>query len=220
MQSVQITGQRSVFFDNLQLQLWTDKMPKKQPKNAFFYFMLHFKEEERRRGRQFNSLADVSAAASKPWQVKTSDFLWLEFSQKMNFFCRSFTYRKWLPRNGVRLRNKPRIRKSVQKRKWKSTRRKESLCRLSRKNRSNRNRNIVRWCVQFRARLWTRLPTTVSLRRVDHAMDDDDTWSGSSLKFIFLSLPIKQSRRKSLSSFPEIILSTWTKTIYQPRLRW
>lgn len=47
-------------------------MPKKQPKNAFFYFMLHFKEEERRRGRQFNSLADVSAAASTPWQKMTA----------------------------------------------------------------------------------------------------------------------------------------------------
>lgn len=66
-------------------------MPKKQPKNAFFYFMLHFKEEERRRGRQFNSLSDVSAAASKPWQVKTRDFFVVRIFAEDKFFL-SFFY--------------------------------------------------------------------------------------------------------------------------------
>lgn len=46
-------------------------MPKKQPKNAFFHFMMHFKEEERRRGRHYGSLGDVSTAASKHWEKMT-----------------------------------------------------------------------------------------------------------------------------------------------------
>ncbi|KAG4080743.1 hypothetical protein HA402_005923 [Bradysia odoriphaga] len=47
-------------------------MPKKPPKNGFFYYMLHFKEEERRKGRHYNALSDVSAAASMTWQTMTA----------------------------------------------------------------------------------------------------------------------------------------------------
>lgn len=47
-----------------------NNMPKKQPKNAFFYFMLEVKRNEEKRGRRFsNGLAGVSEIASKLWNV-------------------------------------------------------------------------------------------------------------------------------------------------------
>lgn len=45
-------------------------MPKKQPKNAFFFFMCAYMKREQNRGRRFpNGLADVSAPASDEWNV-------------------------------------------------------------------------------------------------------------------------------------------------------
>lgn len=46
-------------------------MPKKPPKNAFFFFMLYVKQKEEARGRRFvNGMADVSAVASELWNVR------------------------------------------------------------------------------------------------------------------------------------------------------
>lgn len=46
-------------------------MPKKQPKNAFFFFMLDVKRKEEARGRRFpNGLAGVSEMASEQWNVR------------------------------------------------------------------------------------------------------------------------------------------------------
>lgn len=45
-------------------------MPKKTPKNAFFYFMLDFKRKEEQRGERFAGMGEVSAAASPKWNVR------------------------------------------------------------------------------------------------------------------------------------------------------
>lgn len=51
-------------------------MPKKPPKNAFFFFMLYVKRKEEARGRRFpNGLADVSLMASERWTVSCVFFL-------------------------------------------------------------------------------------------------------------------------------------------------
>lgn len=46
-------------------------MPKKPPKNAFFFFMLDVKRKEEARGLRFsNGLAGVSEVASAQWNVR------------------------------------------------------------------------------------------------------------------------------------------------------
>lgn len=56
-------------------------MPKKPPKNAFFFYMLHFKDQEARRGKHYGALMEVSKAASDSWKVSETkaEFLWLGF---------------------------------------------------------------------------------------------------------------------------------------------
>ncbi|PZC82168.1 hypothetical protein B5X24_HaOG210976 [Helicoverpa armigera] len=44
-------------------------MPKKAPKNAFFYFMLNYKDEQQKKGINYGSLADVSVAAGEVWKT-------------------------------------------------------------------------------------------------------------------------------------------------------
>ncbi|CAB3227826.1 unnamed protein product [Arctia plantaginis] len=43
-------------------------MPKKAPKNAFYYFMLDFKEEQQKKGIHYENLAEVSKAADPEWR--------------------------------------------------------------------------------------------------------------------------------------------------------
>ncbi|KAJ8720054.1 hypothetical protein PYW07_012097 [Mythimna separata] len=43
-------------------------MPKKAPKNAFYYFMLDFKDEQSKKGINYASLAEVSKAADPEWR--------------------------------------------------------------------------------------------------------------------------------------------------------
>lgn len=46
-------------------------MPKKTPKNAFFFFMLEFKRNQENRGIRFrNGLVDVQREASPYWTVR------------------------------------------------------------------------------------------------------------------------------------------------------
>ncbi|KAG7302299.1 hypothetical protein JYU34_013795 [Plutella xylostella] len=44
------------------------KMPKKPPRNAFYFYMQHFKEEERKRGNMYKNLAEVAEAAGPLWK--------------------------------------------------------------------------------------------------------------------------------------------------------
>lgn len=43
-------------------------MPKKPPKNAYFYFMLEYKLAEEKRGR-FMNIRQISDKCSGPWKV-------------------------------------------------------------------------------------------------------------------------------------------------------
>lgn len=44
-------------------------MPKKPPKNGYFYFMQDFKAEEESHGRRFpGGMAEVAEAAAEPWK--------------------------------------------------------------------------------------------------------------------------------------------------------
>ncbi|XP_052748886.1 protein maelstrom homolog [Galleria mellonella] len=43
-------------------------MPKKPPRNAFYYFMINFKEEERKKGINYANLAEVADAAGPAWR--------------------------------------------------------------------------------------------------------------------------------------------------------
>lgn len=50
-------------------------MPKKQPKNAYFFYMLHFKDQEARRGHYYaGGLPEISTAASESWKVRKHFF--------------------------------------------------------------------------------------------------------------------------------------------------
>ena len=44
-------------------------MPKKAPKNAFFYFMHDFKAEQQQKGINYGNLTDVAKAADPEWRV-------------------------------------------------------------------------------------------------------------------------------------------------------
>lgn len=44
-------------------------MPKKAPKNAFFYFMQDFKEQQQKKGITYANLVEVSKAADPEWRV-------------------------------------------------------------------------------------------------------------------------------------------------------
>lgn len=46
-------------------------MPKKAPKNAFFYYMQDFKQEQQEKGINYGSLADVAKAADPEWRNAT-----------------------------------------------------------------------------------------------------------------------------------------------------
>lgn len=43
-------------------------MPKKAPKNAYFYYMLDYKKREERRGNKI-SIQRISQICSDPWNV-------------------------------------------------------------------------------------------------------------------------------------------------------
>lgn len=45
------------------------KMPKKQAKNAYFYFMHEYKKKQERLGNKIN-IREVSKICDKPWKVK------------------------------------------------------------------------------------------------------------------------------------------------------
>lgn len=53
------------------------KMPKKPPKNAFFFYMLHFKEQEAKRGHYYGALPEVSSAASDSWKVSDKELVFV-----------------------------------------------------------------------------------------------------------------------------------------------
>ena len=57
-------------------------MPKKQSKNAFYFFMLDFKKEQQEIGVHYVSLSDVAKAADPAWKVKPFIFLkaWSSFT--------------------------------------------------------------------------------------------------------------------------------------------
>ncbi|XP_026330706.1 protein maelstrom homolog [Hyposmocoma kahamanoa] len=42
-------------------------MPKKQPRNSFYYFMIDFKEEQRKKGTVYANMAEVANAAGPAW---------------------------------------------------------------------------------------------------------------------------------------------------------
>ncbi|KAJ2951395.1 hypothetical protein O0L34_g13539 [Tuta absoluta] len=42
-------------------------MPKKQPRNAFYFYMLYFKEEQRKKGIHYANMREVSEAAGPRW---------------------------------------------------------------------------------------------------------------------------------------------------------
>lgn len=44
-------------------------MPKKTVRNAFYWFMLDFKEEQRRKGTVYQNLKEVAEAAGPAWTV-------------------------------------------------------------------------------------------------------------------------------------------------------
>lgn len=46
-------------------------MPKKTPKNAFFYFMIDFREEEKKKGKIFENMNEVQRAADPAWRVSS-----------------------------------------------------------------------------------------------------------------------------------------------------
>ncbi|XP_060804099.1 protein maelstrom homolog [Amyelois transitella] len=43
-------------------------MPKKQPRNSFYFFMLDFKEEQRKKGIQYANMAEIANAAGPLWR--------------------------------------------------------------------------------------------------------------------------------------------------------
>ncbi|KAL4720172.1 hypothetical protein ACJJTC_016448 [Scirpophaga incertulas] len=43
-------------------------MPKKQPRNAFYFYMQDFKEEQRIKGIHYNNMAEVAEAAGPLWR--------------------------------------------------------------------------------------------------------------------------------------------------------
>lgn len=49
-------------------------MPKKAPKNAFYYFMLDFKEQQQKKGINYANLAEVAKAADPEWRVIMKTF--------------------------------------------------------------------------------------------------------------------------------------------------
>lgn len=49
-------------------------MPKKSAKNAYFYFMLEYKNKQERRGNKIN-IKKVSELCSEPWKVNIFIFL-------------------------------------------------------------------------------------------------------------------------------------------------
>ncbi|XP_053608741.1 protein maelstrom homolog [Plodia interpunctella] len=44
-------------------------MPKKQPRNSFYYYMLDFKEESRKKGTHYNNMAEIAEAAGPLWKA-------------------------------------------------------------------------------------------------------------------------------------------------------
>lgn len=44
-------------------------MPKKPPRNAFYFYMLDFKEEQRKKGINFKNMAEIAEAAGPLWRV-------------------------------------------------------------------------------------------------------------------------------------------------------
>lgn len=44
-------------------------MPKKQPRNAFYFFMLDFKEEQRKKSIVYANMVEVANAAGPAWTV-------------------------------------------------------------------------------------------------------------------------------------------------------
>lgn len=45
-------------------------MPKKPPRNAFYFYMIDFKEEQRKKGIHYANMKEVADAAGPAWQVK------------------------------------------------------------------------------------------------------------------------------------------------------
>lgn len=44
-------------------------MPKKAARNSFYYFMVDFKEEQRKKGIVYANMAEVANAAGPAWTV-------------------------------------------------------------------------------------------------------------------------------------------------------
>lgn len=44
-------------------------MPKKPPRNSFYFFMVDFKEEQRKKGIVYANMAEVANAAGPAWSV-------------------------------------------------------------------------------------------------------------------------------------------------------
>lgn len=44
-------------------------MPKKAPRNGFYFYMIDFKEEQRKKGKNYANMAEVAEAAGQLWRV-------------------------------------------------------------------------------------------------------------------------------------------------------
>lgn len=50
-------------------------MPKKVPRNAFYYFMQDFREEQQKKGINYENLAECAKAADPEWRVNKKSCL-------------------------------------------------------------------------------------------------------------------------------------------------
>ncbi|XP_045774102.1 protein maelstrom homolog [Maniola jurtina] len=53
----------------LQKEVPTDKMPKKTTKNSFYFFMVDFKEQQRKKGINYANMNEVGSAAGPVWEA-------------------------------------------------------------------------------------------------------------------------------------------------------
>lgn len=64
-------------------------MPKKSPRNSFYFYMVHFKEEQRKKGINYKNMAEVAEAAGPSWRVSLIEFV---YQVHLSFPCMSSLY--------------------------------------------------------------------------------------------------------------------------------
>lgn len=45
-------------------------MPKKQPRNSFYFYMVDFREQQKKKGINYETMAEVAEAAGPLWRVR------------------------------------------------------------------------------------------------------------------------------------------------------